>query len=136
MRPTNGRGAVTRLDLSNRERAKQAAAAYWYTYRNRLAEMIGVSQLAIINDDFAQYWAEICALPISFITETARHAQAEGYCAADDAQPVAVAIVAMFNQSRYVQLSGIVTVGAPDDDACIQTLANMFYRAIYAKEVC
>ncbi|HZE15456.1 MAG TPA: hypothetical protein VE197_06955, partial [Mycobacterium sp.] len=38
----------------------------------------------------------------------------------------------------YVQISGarsLVTDGAPDDDACIQTLANIFYRAIYAREV-
>lgn len=128
---------VTRHGLSNRERAQQAAAAHWHTYRNRLAEMISVSQLAMINDDFAQYWAEICAIPTSFIAETVRLAQADGYCAGDDPQLIAVAIVAMLNQFCYLQLSGTrsSSVGEPSDEACISTLANIFYRAIYYKEV-
>ena len=123
---------VTRHGLSRRERAYEAAAAHWHTYRNRLAEMISVSQLAMVNDDFAQYWAEMCAIPISFITETVRRAQAEGYCRDDDPQLIAEAIVAMFNQFCYVQLSGIRS-GEPDDQACIQTLANIYYRAIYSR---
>jgi AcrR family transcriptional regulator len=125
---------VTRHGLSNRERAYQAAAAHWHTYRNRLAEMIGVSQLAMVNDDFAQFWAEMCAIPISFIAETVRRAQAEGYCPGDDPQLIAEAIVAMFNQFCYIQLSGTRSdAGEPDDQACIQTLANIYYRAIYSQ---
>lgn len=123
---------VTRHGLSHRERAYEAAGAHWHTYRNRLAEMISVSQLAMVNDDFAQYWAEMCAIPISFITDTVRRAQAEGYCAGDDPQLIAEAIVAMFNQFCYIQLSG-TRHGEPDDQACIQTLANIYYRAIYSQ---
>ena len=128
---------VIRHGLSDRERAQQAAAAHWHTYRNRLAEMISVSQLAMINDDFAQYWADICAIPTSFITEMVRRAQAQGYCAGDDPQLIAVAIVAMLNQFCYLQLAGTGSspAAAPDDQACIDTLANIFYRAIYYKEV-
>jgi AcrR family transcriptional regulator len=128
---------VTRHGLSNRERAHEAATAHWHTYRNRLAEMISVSQLAMVNEDFAQYWAEICAIPISFITETVRRAQAEGYCAGDDSQLIAVAIVAMLNEFCYLQLSAARSnvTGDPDDQACINTLANIIYRAIYYKEV-
>lgn len=128
---------VVQHGLSNKERAHEAAAAHWHTYRNRLAEMISVSQLAMVSDDFAQYWAEICAVPVSFITETVRRAQADGYCGDDDPQLIAVAIVAMFNQFCYLQLSGARSylAGDPDDEACINTLANIFYRAIYYKEV-
>lgn len=128
---------VIRHGQSDRERAQQAAAAHWHTYRNRLAEMISVSQLAMINDDFAQYWADICAIPTSFITEMVRRAQAQGYCAGDDPQLIAVAIVAMLNQFCYLQLAGTGSspAAAPDDQACINTLANIFYRAIYYKEV-
>ena len=128
---------VIRHGLTNRERAQQAAAAHWHTYRNRLAEIVSVSQLAMINDDFAQYWADICAIPTSFFAEMVRRAQAQGYCAGDDPQLIAVAIVAMFNQFCYLQLagSGLSPAGAPDDQACIDTLANIFYRAIYYKEV-
>jgi AcrR family transcriptional regulator len=128
---------VIRHGLSDRERAQQAAAAHWHTYRNRLAEMISVSQLAMINDDFAQYWVDICAIPTSFITEMVRRAQAQGYCAGDDPQLIAMAIVAMLNQFCYLQLAGTGSspAAAPDDQACINTLANIFYRAIYYKEV-
>ena len=128
---------VIRHGLSNRERAQQAAGAHWHTYRSRLAEMISVSQLAMVNDDFAQYWAEICAIPTSFITEMVRRAQAQGYCAGDDPQLIAMAIVAMLNQFCYLQLagSGSTPADTPDDQACINTLANIFYRAIYYKEV-
>jgi AcrR family transcriptional regulator len=125
---------VTRHGLSNRERAYEAAAAHWHTYRNRLAEMISVSQLAMVNDDFAQYWTEMCAIPIAFIAETVRRAQAEGYCPGDDPQLIAEAIVAMFNQFCYIQLGGTRSnAGEPDDQACIQTLANIYYRAIYCQ---
>jgi AcrR family transcriptional regulator len=127
--------SVTRHGLTNRERAHEAAASHWHTYRNRLAEMISVSQLAMVNDDFAQYWAEMCAIPISFIAESVRRAQAEGYCPDDDPQLIAEAIVAMFNQFCYIRLSGSdETASAADDEACIKTLANIYYRAIYSQE--
>jgi AcrR family transcriptional regulator len=125
---------VTRHGLSTRERAHQAAAAHWHTYKHRLAEMISVSQLAMINDDFAQYWAEICAIPTSFITDMVRRAQADGYCADDDPQLMAVAMVAMLNQFCYLQLTNSTSSAEPDDEACIATLTNIFYRAIYSKE--
>lgn len=125
---------VTQHGLSTRQRACQFAAAHWHTYKHRLAEMISVSQLAIVNEDFARYWAELCAIPIDFITETVRRAQAEGYCAGDDPQLVAVAIVAMLNQFCYLQLTDSGSGDPPDDDACIATLANIFYRTIYYKE--
>lgn len=124
--------AITQHGLSDKERVHQAAAAHWHTYRNRLAEMIGVSQLAMVNDDFARHWADMCSAPIEFITEMVRRAQSDGYCPHDDPHLIAVAIVAMLNQFCYVQLAG--AAADPDDDACIDTLANIFYRAVYYKE--
>jgi hypothetical protein len=59
--------------------------------------MISVSQLAMVNDDFPHYCAEICTIPTSFITQMVRRAQA-------------------------------------DDEACVATLTNIFYRAVYCKE--
>jgi AcrR family transcriptional regulator len=124
--------SVTRHGLSNRQQAHEAAAAHWHTYRHRLAEMIGVSQLAMISSDFAEHWAQMCRIPVSFITETVRRAQADGYCPDDDPELIAIAIVSMFNQFCYIQLSGDRT--DVDDRACITTLANILYRAIYSKE--
>jgi AcrR family transcriptional regulator len=125
--------AVTQHGLTARQRAYEAAAAHWRTYRHRLAEMISVSQLAMVNSDFARYWAEICSTPISFITAMVKRAQAGGCCVGDDPHLMAVAIVSMFNQFCYVQLTG-ERVDEVDDEACIMTLANILYRAIYGEE--
>ena len=40
----------------------------------------------------------------------------------------------MLNQFCYFQLSGDGKADAVDDEACITTLANVFYRTIYHKE--
>lgn len=123
--------SVTQHGLSERDRAHQAAAAHWHTYRHRLAEVISISQLAMVSDDFAEHWAQMCSIPVSFIAESVRRAQAQGYCPDDDPQLMAEAIVAMFNQFCYLQLTRSTE---PDDQACIQTLANIYYRAIYSEE--
>jgi AcrR family transcriptional regulator len=127
--------SVTEHGLSNRERAYQAATAQWQTYRNRLAEVVSVYQLAMVNDDFARYWAEIRSVPIAFISDSVRRAQAEGHFADDDPILIAEAIVAMFNQFCFIQLTGRSRdSGEPDDAACIRTLANIYYRAVYGGE--
>jgi AcrR family transcriptional regulator len=124
--------SVTRHGLTDRERVHEAAAAHWHTYRHRLAEMVSVSQLAMVNSDFAQHWAELCSIPTDFITAMVIRAQTEGYCPDDDPHLLAVAIVSMLNQFCYLQMSG--ENANPDDDACIATLSNIFYRAIYSRE--
>jgi AcrR family transcriptional regulator len=127
--------AAAEPGLTNWERSYEAAAAHWGTYRNRLAEMISVSQLAMISDDFAEYWADICSLPIGLITQMVKQAQRRGFCAReDDPHLVAVAMVSMLNQFCYTQLSGGAAANAVADDACITALANIFYRTIYHKE--
>jgi AcrR family transcriptional regulator len=127
--------AAAQPRLTNWERSYEAAAAHWTTYRNRLAEIISVSQLAMISDDFAQYWADICALPIALITQMVMQAQRHGFCAGeDDPNLVAVALVSMLNEFCYTRLSGDSADDVVDDDACITTLANIFYRTIYHKE--
>ena len=120
--------------LTNRELSYRAVAAHWNIYRSRLAELISVSQLAMVNDDFAQYWTDLCALPISLITATIKRAQRDGYCVDDDPKLTAIALVSMLNQFCYSQLTGDGKEDAVDDEACITTLANVFYRTIYHKE--
>ena len=127
--------AAAEPGMTNWERSYEAAAAHWNTYRNRLAEIISVSQLAMINDDFAEYWADICSLPIGLITQMVKQAQRHGFCArGDDPHLVAVAMVSMLNQFCYTQRAGEAAADAVADDACITALANIFYRTIYHKE--
>jgi hypothetical protein len=62
-----------------------------------------------------------------------KSAQQQGFCTDDDPHLVAVALLSMLNQFCYTQLAGdrAESVDSVDDDACITTLANIFYRAIY-----
>jgi AcrR family transcriptional regulator len=127
--------AAAEPGLTNWERSYEAAAAHWNTYRNRLAEIISVSQLAMVSDDFAGYWNDICSLPIRLITEIVKQAQREGLCRQDDdPHLIAVAMVSMLNQFCYTQLSGNRVRQAVDDQACVTTLAKIFYRTIYHEE--
>jgi AcrR family transcriptional regulator len=128
--------AAAEPGLSNWERSYTAVAAHWHTYRHRLAEIISVSQLAMINEDFAEYWREICSLPTALISQMVKHAQQQGFCADDDPDLVAVALVSMLNQFCYTQLAGDKNGarGAVDDEACITTLANVFHRTIYHRK--
>jgi AcrR family transcriptional regulator len=121
--------AAAEPGLSNWERSYQAAAAHWYAYRHRLAEIISVSQLAMVNDDFADYWNDICSLPITLVTQMVKHAQRQGFCDGDDPHLIAVALVSMLNQFCYHQLSG-EKADSVDDEACVTTLATIFHRTI------
>lgn len=73
--------------LSDWERSYQAAAAHWHSY-------------------FAEYLADICALPLPLITEIVKHVQRQGLCYENDPHLIAVSV----------------------DDACVATLATVFYR--------
>ncbi|CAJ1509665.1 TetR/AcrR family transcriptional regulator [[Mycobacterium] burgundiense] len=126
--------AATRHGLSNSERVREATAAHWHTYRHRLAEMISVSQLAMVSEDFAQHWAQMCSIPTNYISEMVSRAQQQGYCPDDDPGLMAQAIVSMLNQFCYLQLAGNADLDRVDDQACITTLSNIFYRAIFSKE--
>ncbi|BBZ01187.1 TetR family transcriptional regulator [Mycolicibacterium chitae] len=127
---------ATRHGLSDADRVHEAAAAHWHTYRHRLAEMIGVSQLAMVNDDFARYWEQMCAVPTEYITDMVVRAQQQGHCPDDEPRLLAQAIVSMLNQFCYLQLAGRSGghEGDVDDEACIRTLSHIFYRAIFSKE--
>jgi AcrR family transcriptional regulator len=129
-----GTHATGKAALSNRERSYEAAATYWHTYRSKLPEIISVTQLAMVNDDFAAYWTDLCALPISLITAMVRRAQREGFCNGDDPKLTAIALVSMLHQFCHYQFSGAGRTNAVDDEACITALANVFYRTIYHKE--
>jgi AcrR family transcriptional regulator len=117
-------------DLSNAERAHRVVAAHWHTYRHRMAETISVWQLAMVSDDFAQYWAEISEPSIRLVTSMVKRAQREGFCPDDEARLLAVALMSMLNQFCYTQLSGDGAANV-DDEACVATLTNVFCRSIY-----
>lgn len=119
--------------LTHRQRVEQSARAHWETYRDRLAEMVGVSQMAMVSDEFAQYWHEMCQPAVDAIAETIRRAQREGYCPDLRPQVTASAIVAMLNQFCYDHLATPGVSRDVTDDEAIAALADIWYRAIFWK---
>lgn len=129
-----GRAALaTQHGRSNSQRARDIATAHWLTWRHQLAEMISVSQLAMISTEFASFWGQICSEPVDFLTSTIVRAQQQGHGSGNDPHLMATALVAMMNQFAYLQLSQ-GNADSADDDACIEILATICYRAIYSKE--
>lgn len=117
--------------IPHRERVMESARAHWETYRERFAEMVGVFQLAMINDEFARHWRELCDEAVGSIAESVRRAQSEGYCPGADPKLTATAIVSMLNQFCYDVLAGAGEDADIDDEAAVRTLAEIWYRAIY-----
>ncbi|TDB88636.1 TetR/AcrR family transcriptional regulator [Actinomadura sp. KC216] len=117
--------------VPHRERVMESARAHWETYRERLAEMVGVFQLAMINEEFAGHWRELCDDAVQGIAESVRRAQREGYCPGADPELTARAIVAMLNQFCYDLLAGAGQDAEIDDEDAVRTLGEMWYRAIY-----
>lgn len=113
-----------------RERIEAAARAHWETYRARLAEMVGVFQLAMINDEFARVWDEICMEAEAGIARAVARAQQRGFCPGVDPTLTAGAIVGMLNMFCYDNLANGRAADV-DDEACIATLADAWYHAIY-----
>lgn len=124
--------AAAQPGLNDRERSYQATAAHWNTYRDRLAEIISVSQIATVSNDVAECWSEICSVPICLITSLVKEAQRQRFCASGESRLAAIALMSMLNQFCSTQLSG--HAGGVDDAACIKTLADTFYRTIYHRE--
>lgn len=111
---------------------EESVRAHWETYREHLGVMVGVFQLAMINEDFAERWREMCQDAIGWVAQTVRTAQANGYTPDADPELVGSAIVAMLNQFTYVWLveGGDVPGREPDDEAAIKTLTDVWHRTV------
>lgn len=119
-----------------RDIIEESVRAHWDTYREHLGVMVGVFQLAMINDEFARRWREMCADAIDWVAQTVRMAQRKGYAPDADPELVGSAIVAMLNHFTYVWLvaGGDVAGRELDDEAAIKTLTDTWYRSVSWRE--
>jgi AcrR family transcriptional regulator len=120
--------------LGNREHSVEIITAHWHTYRNRFAEIIAVSQMATVSAEFAKHWADICQTSISLMVAIVKRAQGQGYATDDDPNLIAIALISMLNGFGYTHFSANGRAETSDDEACITTLTNIFYRTVYHKE--
>ena len=127
--------ASYRSGISHRDLIVASVRAHWETYKQHLAEMVGVSQFAMVNEEFAERWRGLRAEAIESIAVGVERAQAEGYCQGANARLVASAIVAMLNQFSYTWLAeGGEGIDIDfDEEQAIKTLADIWYYAIYWK---
>lgn len=115
-----------------RQIIEQSVRAHWETYREQLGVMVGVFQLAMINEDFAHRWRVMCREAIDWVAQTVRMAQHKGYAPGADPELVGSAIVAMLNQFTYVWLveGGDIEGRRLDDESAITTLSDVWYRTV------
>ena len=114
---------------------RAAAAAYWESYTVHLAELVGVFQVAMVDDRFAQRWRDIRVSGIETIKQGIDRAQAAGYCPGIDPWLTAGALGSMFEHFCYVSLAqGGAFADRPfDEEDAIRTIASIWYHAVYWK---
>jgi AcrR family transcriptional regulator len=112
---------------------EDSVRAYWESYQAHLAELVGVFQVAMIDERFAERWREIRLAGIETIAGGVRRAQDQGYCPGVDPWLTAGAIGSMFEHFCYVLLAqgGAFRDRPFDDEDAIRTMASIWYHAVY-----
>jgi len=112
---------------------RAAAAAYWESYKTHLAELVGVFQVAMVDDRFAQRWRDIRVAGIETIKAGIDRAQAAGYCPGINPWLTAGALGSMFEHFCYVSLAqgGAFSHRSVAETAAIETIASIWFHAVY-----
>lgn len=120
-------------EAGRREVIVRNVRAHWNTYKERLAEMVGIQQFAMVNDEFADLWQSVCADAIRMIAKSIEKARADGAPEGRNAWLIASAIVSMLNQFCYVWLAqgGEAIEIEFDEEEAIQVLADIWHNAVY-----
>ncbi|OLT27323.1 TetR family transcriptional regulator [Actinomadura sp. CNU-125] len=115
------------------EGIRAAVRAYWTTYRKYLAEMVGVFQMSMTDEAFAERWREHRAIGIRVVRAGIRNAEKSGHPAGVAPGLLASAIVSTLESFCWVWLAagGDTDVDAPDEEAAIETLSLLWYRTVY-----
>lgn len=110
-----------------------SAAAYWESYKTHLAELVGVFQVAMVDDRFAERWRDIRVDGIETIKAGIDRAQAAGYCPGIDPWLTAGALGSMFEHFCYVSLAqgGAFSHRSVDEQTAIETIASVWFHAVY-----
>jgi AcrR family transcriptional regulator len=110
-----------------------SARAYWTSYKEHLAELVGVFQTAMVDERFAARWREIRLVGIETIRDSILRAQAQGYCPGIDPWLTAGGLGSMFEHFCYVSLAqGGAFADRPfHEDEAIETIASIWHHAIY-----
>ncbi len=111
-----------------------AVRAYWVNYKKYLPEIIGVFQLSMTDETFAARWRANRAAGIRAILVGLASADRSGSRIDGDPDLLASALVSMLEGFcwTWLAMGGESGVKRPDDEAAIETLATVWYRAVYS----
>lgn len=115
---------------------RDAITAFWRLYEERLAEIVGVFQAAMVEPSFATRWQEIHQQGTALVERGIRHAQADGWAPDLDPSLAASALTSMIEQFCFSwQYAGAgMAAEPPDEDVAVETLWQLWSHAIYWKE--
>lgn len=116
------------------ESLRESIEAFWNHYRRRMAEVIGITQAASVDPDFAARWHVIHQEATEMVARGIRRAQQEGYCPGIDPILTATALTLMIeNFCTFWQYQGGVPGVEISDEEAIDTLWQLWTHAIYWK---
>ncbi|GAA2153925.1 SDR family oxidoreductase [Actinomadura napierensis] len=111
----------------------EAVRTYWNLYKEHMGELVGVFQLSMVDDRFAERWAAVRRYGIEGMMRGIRQAQRHG--AARDLDPwlTASALSGMIEYFCYIWLArqGDPIEGEFDEERAVVALAEVWYRTLY-----
>ncbi|MEV5646766.1 TetR/AcrR family transcriptional regulator [Nocardia sp. NPDC052254] len=121
-----------RSGLSPVAALREAIRLFWLHYRQHLAEIIGITQAAMIDPAFAARWRDIHRSATELIANGVRAAQADRYCPGLDPDIAASALAAMVEQFCLTwQYHNDDPHTALTDDVAVETLWQLWGHAVY-----
>lgn len=113
---------------------RDSIRAFWLHYRLRMGEVVGISQAAVVDPQFAAKWQELRRESTEMVARGIRRAQDDGYCPGLDPLIAATALTSMVETfCLFWQYEGGLDGVDITDDQAIDTLHDMWSHAIYWK---
>jgi AcrR family transcriptional regulator len=129
---------LTGLDLTGSEPydvVRELCAIYWTSCKNHSADLAAVFQASMLDERFAKRWREIRADAREKIAAGIRALDLAGVVSNPEPDATASALGSMMDYFCYVWLIEGGEAGRPTlpDDVAIETMARVFYRAVFAE---
>lgn len=106
---------------------------YWNTYRSYVPALIGMFHLSMTDQRFAARWNQLRERGANNVLRGIRRAQRQGYASGINERALASAIMSMIESFCWTWLAGDgdPELGPIDDRTAVETLAAVWYRALY-----
>lgn len=125
-----------RPDVSDEVALREAIAAFYRHYQERLPEAIGIFQASMVNPTFAEQWRQIRTNGVRTIAGGIRRAQRAGFAPGLDPLLAASALSSMIEHFCLVWIAGEgdATDVRFSDDHAVDTLWQLWAHAVYWTE--